>query len=244
MRMRPSIVKRHGHHLPGRAAVGQSAPVRTVLTVCGGSLVPLSTVLFFPKNWAVRMSINAQIGRGDHFAEDDEPRHPTLPRYCRNAAKAKRPGDFICARWIFWRRSSRFTPAAEFTASCRAVSAKATMSTRSSARLVDGSQFPSSKRATAQPGDRFLRASTVTPWASSPTMACCSGESALKATHFIELCDQARHPACSFCRTSPVYGRAPGRSGRTRAMGPKMVHAVANTRVPKLTVVIGGSLGR
>jgi acetyl-CoA carboxylase carboxyltransferase component len=68
-------------------------------------------------------------------------------------------------------------------------------------------------------------------------------ESALKATHFIELCDQRGVPLVFL---QNITGFMVGREAETGGIakdGAKMVHAVANTRVPKLTVVIGGSFG-
>jgi acetyl-CoA carboxylase carboxyltransferase component len=68
-------------------------------------------------------------------------------------------------------------------------------------------------------------------------------ESALKATHFIELCDQRGIPLLFL---QNITGFMVGREyevGGIAKDGAKMVHAVANTRVPKLTVVIGGSFG-
>jgi len=68
-------------------------------------------------------------------------------------------------------------------------------------------------------------------------------ESALKATHFIELCDQRGIPLVFLQNiTGFMVGREAEVGGIARD-GAKMVHAVANTRVPKLTVVIGGSFG-
>ena len=68
-------------------------------------------------------------------------------------------------------------------------------------------------------------------------------ESALKATHFIELCNSAACRWCS-CRTSPASWSAGSTSARGIAKdGAKMVHAVANCGVPKFTVIIGGSFG-
>ena len=68
-------------------------------------------------------------------------------------------------------------------------------------------------------------------------------ESALKATHFIELCDQRGIPLVFL---QNITGFMVGRSAEVGGIakdGAKMVHAVATTRVPKLTVVIGGSFG-
>ncbi|HWJ81739.1 MAG TPA: carboxyl transferase domain-containing protein, partial [Nocardioides sp.] len=68
-------------------------------------------------------------------------------------------------------------------------------------------------------------------------------ESALKAAHFIELCCQRRIPLLFL---QNIVGFMVGRdyeAGGIAKHGAKMVTAVACARVPKLTVVIGGSFG-
>ena len=69
------------------------------------------------------------------------------------------------------------------------------------------------------------------------------GESAVKGAHFIELCDK-RSVALLFLQN--ITGFMVGReyeAGGIAKHGAKMVTAVACARVPKLTVVIGGSYG-
>jgi 3-methylcrotonyl-CoA carboxylase beta subunit len=68
-------------------------------------------------------------------------------------------------------------------------------------------------------------------------------ESALKATHFIELCDQRGIPLVFLQNITGFMVGREAEVGGIAKDGAKMVHAVANTRVPKLTVVIGGSFG-
>jgi acetyl-CoA carboxylase carboxyltransferase component len=68
-------------------------------------------------------------------------------------------------------------------------------------------------------------------------------ESALKATHFIELCNLRGVPLLFLQNiTGFIVGRQYERAGIAKD-GAKMVHAVANSVVPKFTVVIGGSFG-
>jgi 3-methylcrotonyl-CoA carboxylase beta subunit len=68
-------------------------------------------------------------------------------------------------------------------------------------------------------------------------------ESALKATHFIELCNQRRIPLIFLQNiTGFMVGKQYERGGIAKD-GAKMVHAVANSTVPKFTVIIGGSFG-
>ncbi|HST81573.1 MAG TPA: carboxyl transferase domain-containing protein [Kineosporiaceae bacterium] len=69
------------------------------------------------------------------------------------------------------------------------------------------------------------------------------GESALKGAHFIELCDQRRIPLVFLQNISGfMVGRDVEAAGIAKH-GAKMVTAVACARVPKFTVVIGGSFG-
>jgi acetyl-CoA carboxylase carboxyltransferase component len=68
-------------------------------------------------------------------------------------------------------------------------------------------------------------------------------ESALKATHFIELCNLRGIPLVFLQNiTGFMVGREYERGGIAKD-GAKMVHAVANSVVPKFTVIIGGSFG-
>ena len=68
-------------------------------------------------------------------------------------------------------------------------------------------------------------------------------ESALKATHFIELCTARRIPLIFLQNiTGFMVGRQYEHGGIAKD-GAKMVHAVANAAVPKLTLVVGASHG-
>ncbi|CAM5338525.1 3-methylcrotonyl-CoA carboxylase beta subunit OS=Leifsonia shinshuensis OX=150026 GN=HNR13_001894 PE=4 SV=1 [Leifsonia shinshuensis] len=68
-------------------------------------------------------------------------------------------------------------------------------------------------------------------------------ESALKGAHFIELCDQRGIPLVFLQNISGFMVGRDYEAGGIAKNGAKMVTAVATTRVPKLTVVIGGSFG-
>ena len=68
-------------------------------------------------------------------------------------------------------------------------------------------------------------------------------ESALKATHFIEMACQRRIPLLFLQNiTGFMVGKAYEQGGIAKD-GAKMVHAVANAAVPKITVIVGGSFG-
>lgn len=68
-------------------------------------------------------------------------------------------------------------------------------------------------------------------------------ESAEKGTHFIELCSMRKIPLVFLQNiTGFMVGKKVEEKGITKD-GAKMVMAVANSKVPKITVIIGGSFG-
>jgi acetyl-CoA carboxylase carboxyltransferase component len=111
------------------------------------------------------------------------------------------------------------------------------------ARLVDGSRFDEFKArygATLVTGFARLHGLLVGILANNGVLF---SESALKATHFIELCNLRGIPLVFLQNiTGFIVGRQYERAGIAKD-GAKMVHAVANSVVPKFTVVIGGSFG-
>jgi 3-methylcrotonyl-CoA carboxylase beta subunit len=111
------------------------------------------------------------------------------------------------------------------------------------ARLVDGSCFDEFKArygATLVCGFAHLYGMPVGIIANNGILF---SESALKGTHFIELCCQ-RKIALVFLQniTGFMVGKKVENEGIARN-GAKMVAAVATAAVPKLTVIIGGSFG-
>jgi 3-methylcrotonyl-CoA carboxylase beta subunit/propionyl-CoA carboxylase len=111
------------------------------------------------------------------------------------------------------------------------------------ARLVDGSRFDEFKArygSTLVTGFARLHGFLVGIVANNGVLF---SESALKATHFIELCNQRGVPLVFLQNiTGFIVGKQYERAGIAKD-GAKMVHAVANSVVPKFTVVIGGSFG-
>jgi acetyl-CoA carboxylase carboxyltransferase component len=111
------------------------------------------------------------------------------------------------------------------------------------ARLVDGSRFDEFKErygTTLVTGFARLHGFLVGIVASNGVLF---SESALKATHFIELCNLRSVPLIFLQNiTGFIVGRQYERAGIAKD-GAKMVHAVANSVVPKFTVIIGGSFG-
>ncbi|MFC3962600.1 carboxyl transferase domain-containing protein [Nocardia jiangsuensis] len=69
------------------------------------------------------------------------------------------------------------------------------------------------------------------------------GESAMKGAHFVELCDKRKIPLLFLQNITGFMVGRDYEAGGIAKHGAKMVTAVACARVPKLTVVIGGSYG-
>ncbi|WP_167138318.1 carboxyl transferase domain-containing protein [Diaminobutyricimonas sp. TR449] len=111
------------------------------------------------------------------------------------------------------------------------------------ARLVDGSDFHEFKRefgATLVTGFARLHGHPIGIVANNGVLF---SESAQKGAHFIELCDQRGIPLLFLQNISGFMVGRDYEAGGIAKHGAKMVTAVATTRVPKLTVVIGGSFG-
>jgi 3-methylcrotonyl-CoA carboxylase beta subunit len=68
-------------------------------------------------------------------------------------------------------------------------------------------------------------------------------ESALKGAHFIELCNQRNIPLLFLQNISGFMVGSASEAGGIAKNGAKLVTAVACSRVPKLTVIVGGSFG-
>jgi propionyl-CoA carboxylase len=111
------------------------------------------------------------------------------------------------------------------------------------ARIVDGSRFSEFKALygpTLVTGFADLMGHPVGILASNGVLF---SESALKATHFIEMCCLRKVPLVFLQNiTGFIVGKEYEQRGIAKD-GAKMVHAVANAQVPKFTVVIGGSFG-
>jgi len=111
------------------------------------------------------------------------------------------------------------------------------------ARIVDASEFDEFKKlygTTLVTGFAHLSGMPVGIIGNNGILY---SESALKAAHFIELCCQRRIPLLFL---QNIVGFMVGRdyeAGGIAKDGAKMVMAVANARVPKITLIVGGSFG-
>jgi 3-methylcrotonyl-CoA carboxylase beta subunit len=111
------------------------------------------------------------------------------------------------------------------------------------ARLVDGSRFHEFKArygTTIVCGFARIEGFQVGIVANNGVLF---SESALKAAHFIELCNQRRVPLVFLQNISGFMVGQEYEAGGIAKDGAKLVTAVACSTVPKFTVIIGGSFG-
>nr|AIF06220.1 3-methylcrotonoyl-CoA carboxylase beta subunit [uncultured marine group II/III euryarchaeote KM3_190_A12]AIF07590.1 3-methylcrotonoyl-CoA carboxylase beta subunit [uncultured marine group II/III euryarchaeote KM3_205_C10] len=111
------------------------------------------------------------------------------------------------------------------------------------ARMVDGSKFHEFKPLygpTLVTGFGRLMGYPVGILASNGVLF---SESALKGTHFIEMCCQRGIPLLFLQNITGFMVGKEYEAGGIAKDGAKMVMAVSNARVPKFTVIIGGSFG-
>jgi acetyl-CoA carboxylase carboxyltransferase component len=181
-------------------------------------------------------------GVADHFAEDDE--HAL--EICRGIV-ANLPPRRAASTWL---DRLELTPPEEPLYPPEEIYGVLPHTFRASydvreiiARLVDGSQFREFKArygTTLVCGFARLHGYPLGILGNNGVLF---SESALKGAHFIELCEQRGIPLLFLQNiTGFMVGKEYERSGIAKD-GAKMVHAVSNARVPKLTVVIGGSFG-
>jgi 3-methylcrotonyl-CoA carboxylase beta subunit len=111
------------------------------------------------------------------------------------------------------------------------------------ARIVDGSRFHEFKAGFGS----TLVTGFASIWGHPVGIVANNGvlfsESAQKGAHFIELCDQRRIPLLFLQNITGFMVGRDYEAGGIAKHGAKMVMAVACARVPKFTVVVGGSFG-
>ncbi|KAI0751453.1 carboxyl transferase [Daedaleopsis nitida] len=111
------------------------------------------------------------------------------------------------------------------------------------ARIVDGSRFREFKKeygTTIVTGFAHIHGYPVGIVANNGILF---SQSALKASHFIELCSQRQIPLLFLVNVTGYMVGSKAEKGGIAKDGAKMVRAVACADVPKLTVVVGGSYG-
>ncbi|KDR84001.1 hypothetical protein GALMADRAFT_690084 [Galerina marginata CBS 339.88] len=111
------------------------------------------------------------------------------------------------------------------------------------ARIVDGSRFREFKKeygTTMITGFANIHGYEVGIVANNGILF---SPSALKATHFIEICSQRQIPLLFLVNVTGYMVGSKAEKGGIAKDGAKMVRAVACADVPKLTVIVGGSFG-
>ncbi|KAH8104916.1 carboxyl transferase [Phellopilus nigrolimitatus] len=111
------------------------------------------------------------------------------------------------------------------------------------ARLVDGSRFREFKKeygTTLVTGFAAIHGVPVGILANEGVLL---SPTALKATHFIELCSQRGIPLVFLVNVTGYMVGSKAERGGIAKDGAKMVRAVACADVPKYTVIVGGSFG-
>ncbi|KAL6298724.1 carboxyl transferase [Sparassis latifolia] len=111
------------------------------------------------------------------------------------------------------------------------------------ARVVDGSRFREFKKEYGQTivtGFAHIHGYPVGIVANNGILF---SQSALKATHFIQLCSQRQIPLLFLVNVTGYMVGSKAERGGIAKDGAKMVRAVACADVPKLTVIVGGSYG-
>ena len=111
------------------------------------------------------------------------------------------------------------------------------------ARIVDGSQFHEFKKEygnTLVCGFAKIHGYQVGILGNNGVLF---AESAVKGAHFVELCCQRKIPLVFLQNITGFMVGSKAEAGGIAKHGAKMVHAVACAKVPKLTIIVGGSYG-
>jgi len=178
-----------------------------------------------------------ESGVADHFAEDDEHAIEILRRIIRTLNRTKEFSVTVQKPEV-----PRYDPEELYGVLPRDIRQAFDMR-EVIARVVDGSRFDEFK---ARYGTTLLTGFAHI-WGYPVGILANNGilfsESALKGTHFIELCAQRKIPLIFLQNiTGFMVGRA-FEAGGIAKDGAKMVHAVANADVPRFTLIVGGSYG-
>jgi len=176
-------------------------------------------------------------GVADHYAENDHHALALVRRMVANLNLRKQPDLALQAP-----QEPRYDPQ-ELYGIIPADARKPCEVREVIARLVDGSrldEFKSRYGSTLVTGFAHLHGYPIGVVASNGILF---SESAHKGAHFVELCAQRCIPLLFLQNISGfMVGRRYENAGIAKD-GAKMVTAVATARVPKLTVLIGGSFG-
>ena len=184
-------------------------------------------------------------GVADHFAEDDDHALEICREHRRDPARARQPEP--APTWLdgldVLPPEEPLYPADEIYGILPATFRETYDVREVIARLVDGSSFREFKArygTTLVCGFARIHGYPVGILGNNGVLF---SESALKGTHFIELCEQRGIPLLFLQNITGFMVGKEYEAGGIAKDGAKLVHAVSNTSVPKLTVLIGGSFG-
>ncbi|TIP79876.1 MAG: methylcrotonoyl-CoA carboxylase, partial [Mesorhizobium sp.] len=176
-------------------------------------------------------------GVADHFALDDEHALAIARRIVKNLNRKKQIGLALC---------DPIAPlyAAEELYGIVPTDLRRPYDVREViARIFDGSEFDEFKQnygTTLVTGFAHLNGMPVGIIANNGVLF---SESALKGAHFIELCCQRKIPLIFLQNITGFMVGRKYEAGGIAKDGAKLVMAVATARVPKVTIIIGGSFG-
>lgn len=183
-----------------------------------------------------------QSGVADHFAEDDDHAIQILRSIVEMLPSTKGRASYLSTLDLLPPEEPLYPPE-EIYGILPATFRETYDVHEIIARLVDGSKFREFKArygTTLVTGFARIWGYPVGIIANNGVLF---GESALKGAHFIELCQQRGIPLLFLQNITGFMVGKDYEAGGIAKDGAKMVHAVANARVPKLTVVVGGSFG-
>ena len=182
-------------------------------------------------------------GVADHFAEDDEHAIELLRSIVATLPpRAAREPTYLDGLEVLPPEEPRY-PAEELYGLLPTSFRESYDARELIARLVDASElreFKARYGATLVCGFARIHGYPVGVLANNGVLF---SESALKGAHFIELCDQRGIPLLFLQNITGFMVGKEYEAGGIAKDGAKMVHAVANASVPKLTVIVGGSFG-
>lgn len=180
-------------------------------------------------------------GVSDYRTATEEEAYGKLREICETANQRRVDDRQTWADWA--EPEAPLYPAAELYGVVSADDRVPFDATEIIARLVDGSRFAAFK---PEWGESIV-CGYARIWGHLVGVIANNGiifsDSALKATHFIELCEQRRIPLLFLQNTSGYMVGRDSEIGGIAKNGAKMVTAVANATVPKYTVLVGGSYG-
>ncbi|WP_419841539.1 carboxyl transferase domain-containing protein [Candidatus Poriferisodalis sp.] len=180
-------------------------------------------------------------GVSDYMAPDERAAYGKLRELC--AASNQRPADHR-EGWLSWEAPA--PPAYDASEIYGIISADDRIGFDAReiiARLVDGARYAEFK----PDWGTHIACGFARIWGHLVGVVANNGiifsSDALKAAHFIELCEQRRVPLLFLQNTTGYMVGSDSEAAGIAKHGAKMVAAVANATVPRYTVLIGGSYG-